>query len=133
MDLFVEVEPNPNCEAADGMLYQALEPPQVVTRIRMARDGRDQLCWVTGVEPGPRWVPARAQKITDSGAGVAYCLTGGRWGLRFQRAASADTPPRSFGQPAAETAAPWGLADSRQWGEPYKIYGSADDLVFRPA
>ena len=117
MDLYLEVAPNPNCEPAEGMMYQALEPPRAVRQIRLSCQGREQWCWVTGVGPGPRWIPAHVQKVTDSGAGVAFCIYGGQWGLRL----------------AEGTAAPrWDLASAAQWGEPYKIYGALEDLLLEP-
>ena len=149
MDLYLEIDPNPNGESSEGMLYQALEPPRLVTRVMAARAGQWVPCWVTGVVPpifsgdvAPRWVPASVQKITDSGSGVAWCLYGGRWGLRFQpveagprlplaetgprpsgpRLPLMDAAPRPSGQPV------WRLDDPAQWGEPYKIYGDPRDL-----
>lgn len=121
MDLLLAVDPNPNCEPVDGLMYQTLEPPRPVQQMRVARGGRDVWCWVTGVEspsaagPAPRWVPATAQKISDSGAGVAYLIAGGRWGLRL--APPSPAPPR------------WSLDDPAQWGDPYKLYGTLGDLV----
>ena len=120
MDLYLEVAPNPNCEPLEGLLYHPLEPARRVRRIRIGPEGQARWHWVTGVEPppapegSPRWVPAQVQKVTDSGAGVAYCIYGGGWGLRFQ--------------PAATAAPRWDLADAAQWGEPYKLYGALDDL-----
>ena len=125
MDLFLQIDSNPNCETVDGMMYQALEAPRPVRRIRVARGGRETWCWVTGVEPSvadaamPRWVPAVAQKITDSGAGVAYAISGGRWGIRLQ--------PDTGASPT------WNLAAAGQWGEPYKIYGELVDLDMESA
>ncbi|MBI4313555.1 MAG: hypothetical protein HY594_01940 [Candidatus Omnitrophica bacterium] len=126
MDLYIEVDPNPNCEELPGMMYQALENPRPVSKLRVRRGETTQLCWVTGVGPsGPNnehaaWKTAYVQKITDSGAGVAYCIYGGRWGLRFQPAnaktANAKTPA-------------WNLDAPDQWGEPYKIYGDMKDMV----
>lgn len=118
MDLFIAIDPNPNCDPADGMVYQTLESSRPIVRMQVARAGREAWCWVTGVDPDGRWVPAQACKITDSGAGVAYLVTGGGWGLRF---APGDRPPR------------WDLQDPAQWGEPYKIYGAATDLEFESA
>jgi hypothetical protein len=104
------------------MVYQTLDPLRPVVRMRVARAlpaGRQAAgevwCWVTGVDPEGRWVPAQACKITDSGAGVAYLVTGGGWGLRF---APGEGSPR------------WDLHDPAQWGEPYKIYGEPTDLAF---
>ncbi|MBI4226787.1 MAG: hypothetical protein HY600_00770 [Candidatus Omnitrophica bacterium] len=114
-ELFITVDPNPNCEAVDGMVYHALAVLPPVVRMRATHQGRDALWWVTGVEPNGQWRPVRAYKITDSGSGVAYLIAGGAWGLRF---ALSDTPPR------------WDLADPTQWGEPYKIYGDTQHLVF---
>ena len=123
-DLLLSIDPNPNCDAVDGMLYHALESPQLVGRMRVSRQGVEVLCWVTGVEPDGRWVPAHAYKITDSGSGVAYLIAGGAWGLRFAPGLppgrAGDAPPR------------WDLRDPAQWGEPYKIYGDTKDLVFGP-
>lgn len=117
MDLFLTIDPNPNCDAVDGMLYHALAAPCVVRRIRVTREREDRWCWVTGVEPGGHWTAAQAHKIADSGSGVAYLIVGGGWGLRF---AEGDAVPR------------WDLRDPAQWGEPYKIYGDPKDLAFGP-
>lgn len=113
-DLYIEVESNPNCEELPGMVYNALEAPRQVSKMRVRRGEAMELCWVAGVEPSG-FGPAQVQKITDSGAGVAYCIYGGRWGLRFQLATSA-TPQ-------------WNLSAADQWGEPCKIYGDLDDVV----
>lgn len=123
MDLFITIEPNPNCDAVDGMVYQVLAPLHPVVQMRIARGGADTLVWVTGVDPEGRWVPAQAYKITDSGAGVAYLVTGGGWGLRFSPCLPAG---RAGGPPPR-----WDLRDPAQWGEPYKIYGDIKDLLWR--
>lgn len=114
--MWLEIESSPNCDGMEGMVYQTLAPPRPVRQLPVVRGGREMRCWVTGVEPPGRWIPAQAVKITDSGAGVAYLMYGGRWGLRFQ--------PVTGGPPC------WDLRDPTQWGEPSKIYGDLSGVVF---
>ena len=103
----IQIPNNPNCLSHDQIVFSELGP---------ARPIRAILAEVAGVEPGPRWTQAYAVKIADSGEGTAFLITGGSWGIRLR--------------PEAHAAGGWDLSDRTQWGEPYKIYGSADDIFF---
>ena len=84
--------------------------------MRLHREGKEFLCWVTGMEKGGKPCHATAQKVSDSGGGVSILIYGGAWGLRFK--------------PVGDEKHPWDLNDPRQWGEPYKFYGDEKDLVY---
>lgn len=118
--VYIEVEANPNCPAVDPMRYRELGPPSRVARVRIF-DRRDdgEWCLVTGVGPSPdtRWGPAYVRKVEDSGAGVAYLVYGGSWGLRLC---------------PTEREAPWSLDAPDQWGEPYLLLTDAADVVMAP-
>lgn len=112
----IEILSNPNCPPCDQTVFSELGPVRPIRAIRADVGGRDARCEITGVEPGPRWVKAHAVKIADSGEGTAFLITGGSWGIRLK--------------PEAHAAGGWDLSDRAQWGEPYKIYGSVDDIFF---
>ena len=112
----IQVEANPNCARSEQYMFNELEAPRKIRAIRVEAQGEEILCDVTGADEGGRWVDAWAVKITDSGAGYAYCIYGGAWGIRLK--------PRSA---ASE---PWDLSNARQWGEPFKIYGEEKDIVY---
>lgn len=115
----VEIPENPNCPPSDEMVFQALGESRPVRGILVGPEGREEPCDVIGVEPGGGWVRATARKIADSGAGYAYLITGGLWGIRLR--------------PSAQGSEPWDLGNPRQWGEPYKIYGNAEDILYADA
>lgn len=79
-------------------------------------NGRDVVCPLTGVDAGCDWVQAMAVKIADSSDAFAYLIYGGRWGIRI----------RPEGRPDEI----WDLKNKAQWGEPYKIYGSEEDIIY---
>lgn len=113
----VDVGTNPNCAGTGGeMVFSALGEPRRLAAIRATVDGRDALCDIVGVGEGGRWESAYAVKVADSGEGTAFLIFGGAWGIRLR--------------PRGSAAEPWSFESSRQWGEAYKVYGSADDLVF---
>ena len=112
----IRIDPNPNCGWSGQVVFSDLDAPRRISAIRADAGGGDELCDIVGVETGGAWAPARALKVADSGEGTAVLIYGGPWGIRLR--------PRRC---AAE---PWDLADRRQWGEPYKVYGSSDDIVW---
>lgn len=111
----IEIPPNPNCPEVDLRVFNDLAPARAVSRVRLARDGGplqwyDIVSWtLSGTPQGP----ALAQKVDDSGEGVAILIYGGEAGLRLK--------------PAGSTA-PWGLQQPEQWGEAFLITTDTDDV-----
>ncbi len=112
----IEVEDNPNCRGSEQFVFRELEPPRLIRGIKITERGKEISCEVTGVESESKFVPARVVKIADSGAGFAYLIYGGAWGIRIR--------PETHGGEA------WDLSNKHQWGEPFKIYGSEEDLIY---
>lgn len=111
--MVVAVEDNPNCAGCGVMRFRVLSLPRRVAAVVYDAD-RDLRCRVTGWGPeGP--VPAVAQKVADSGDGVAWLVRGGEWGLRLR------PEPDAGG---------WDLASETQWGEPYLVVADAADMTF---
>ena len=117
--MYLEIEENPNCEGQPLQAFQTLSPARPVCQMRVTRGSEELFCWVTGVEAGGTFCPARAQKVSDSGGGVSVLIYGGSWGLRVK--------------PVEHPEAPWDFSDPRQWGEPFKFYGNEKDLVYSDA
>ena len=111
----IEVEDSPNCGGTEQFVYRELGGVRPVRAIIAEERGAEVPLEVTGVAKGGGWVPARCVKIADSGAGYAFLIFGGEWGIRLK--------------PGWHKAA-WDLADPKQWGEPFKIYGSEKDIVY---
>ena len=142
----IEIPSNPNCEAVEMRVFHALEPPRQLLQIRLEREpGNPQWCeivgWTLANTPAPAW----AQKVDDSGEGVAYLVRGGDAGLRLRP--SPGTPdallrkakhrgwatgvPRAVGErPAAGHPQPWSLEDPTQRGEPFLLIADSGDLRF---
>ena len=112
----IEVLDNPNCRASEQFVFNELEPARPIRGIVAEIRGREIICDVVGVEPGGSWVQAYVQKITDSGAGFAYLISGGLWGIRLR--------------PEAVREEIWDLTNRNQWGEPFKIYGEEKDIFY---
>ena len=74
------------------------------------------MCEVIGVEPSGKWTPVQALKIADSSEGHAFLIHGGTWGIRLR--------------PEVYSMEPWDLSSPHQWGEPFKIYGSEEDILY---
>ena len=112
----IEIPPNPNCDAVDLRVFHDLEPPRPVSQVRLTRDRRAPQ-WHEVVA----WTAARssqqalAQKVDDSGEGVAFLIYGGEAGLRLR-------PAGSVG--------PWRLDHPEQWGLPFILTTEAADLHF---
>ena len=116
MDLFIE--DNPNCSGMGHVVFQEFEDASLVEGIMATGPQGDVRCDLVGVDPEGKFVPAYARKIADSGEGTAYLIYGGSWGIRLR--------------PKAHQEEPWDLKNSHQWGEPYKIYGTREDIFFKP-
>ncbi len=113
----IDVQTNPNCEDSGQFVFNEISPRHALRAIRVNDGPREVLCDVTGVAEGGAFVPAYAVRVTDSGDGFAYLVFGGEWGIRLR--------------PETQSSRLWDLADTlHQWGEPFKLYGSEDDLVY---
>lgn len=112
--VLIEIPDNPNCAAVDTRLFHDLSPAHPVAQVRLERqpgvpEWHDVTGWTTSGSP----CAALAQKVDDSGDGVAVLVYGGDAGLRLR-------PAGSDG--------PWALAQPAQWGEPFLIVGDPDDV-----
>ena len=121
----IDVEAGPNVPSSEQFVFNELGRPRRVQALRVELGGREMRCEVTGVAPaneasagtrGVRWVPARAVKINDSSEGHAFLIYGGEWGIRLKSGPG-----------------PWDLSDRAQWGEPFKVYGSEEDIIYADA
>ena len=112
----IEVEESPNCPASEQFVFKELGKPRVVKAIRVEISGRDTLCDVAGVGRGGEWLKAQVMKVADSSDGHAYLIYGAQWGIRLR--------------PQASQSEAWDLQAKDQWGEPFKVYGSEDDIVY---
>ena len=112
----IDVEASQNVSQSEQFVFNELGRPRRVQALHVELGGRETRCEVTGVDRGGVWVPARAVKINDSSEGHAYLIYGGEWGIRLKTGAG-----------------PWDLSDDAQWGEPFKVYGSEDDIIYADA
>ena len=112
----IQVEANPNCTGSEQFVFSELETPRRIRGLKVSGQGREMDCEVVGVESGGRFIEAQATKITDSGEGFAYLIHGGRWGIRIR--------------PSLYAGEAWGLENKHQWGEPFKIYGNKEDIIW---
>lgn len=112
----IEIEENPNCSGSPQFVFKELEKPEPVRGILVGEEGKETSCDVVGVEEGGRWTQATAVKIADSGDGTAWLITGGAWGIRLRH--------------EKDAVGTWSLDDRRQWGEPFKVYGKREDILY---
>ena len=116
--MYLEVEENPNCKGMDMMRFKELGPPRRLKQIRIYdRNDEGEWCWITGRThtEGAPLCPAYARPIEDSGIGMAYLIYGGTCGIRLKPLTSAED---------------WDLNSAQQWGEPYLVLTSPQDLIF---
>jgi hypothetical protein len=116
--MFLEVEENSNCKGMDMMRFKELGSPKPLKQVRLydRTDGGEwcQITGWTGEEGGPI-CPAYARPIEDSGIGMAYLVYGGNYGVRLKPAGIDEV---------------WNLTSPQQWGEPYLVLTSPQDLMF---
>ncbi len=112
----IEIKENPNCEASEQFVYKELGPSRPIRAIKVLERGKEIFCEVVGVEKNGLFTGAFATKIADSGAGFAYVIHGGAWGIRLR--------------PEARTCEDWDFSNKHQRGEPFKIYGDEEDIVY---
>ena len=111
----IVVEDNLNCGGTDEFEYKELGKIRALRAIRALDRGNEVHLEVIGVGKEGVWESARCVKVADSGAGFAFLIFGGSWGIRLK--------PDSH-------KVSWDLSDPKQWGEPFKIYGSEDDIFY---
>lgn len=112
----IEIEENENCSGVPERVYEALGEPVRVSRVKAYQPrGPYDWCRVTGwsSEGDGEPVEAYCVKVRDSGAGTAYMVYGGDWGVRLM-AGGADER-RS-------------LDSQAQWGEPYILLDGLDEV-----
>ena len=113
----IEVEANENCPMSANMVYANLSNPQTIERLRLF-DGNPGGAvyavtgWSSRDEGTP--VPAHAVQVEDSGAGAAFVVYGGDWGVRLRPVDSTND---------------WDAADPDQWGETHLVLADAEDLL----
>jgi hypothetical protein len=116
--MYVEVEPNPNCEHSVFVRFRELGPTRPVSQVRVYdRVSTGEWCRVTGWQED-RAEPlcaAMAQPVEDSGAGAVYLVSGGNWGIRLK---------------PLEVDEDWSLDSPRQWGEAYLLLADRRDVRF---
>ena len=100
-------------------LFHDLELPRPISHVRLEREpGTPQWCEVAGWSltntPGPVW----AQRVDDSGEGVALLIHGGQAGLRLRPAGNREL---------------WDLKNPSQWGLPFIMTTDPNDLRFAQA
>lgn len=110
----IEIAANANCEAVDLRVFHDLEPARPIRRVRVSH-GQEPAQWheVVGWTAAGQSAPALAQPVDDSGEGVAVLVRGADAGLRLRPAGSN---------------APWSLEQAQQWGAPFLLLGSTEDI-----
>ena len=112
--MIVEVESSENCEAGFFARFKEAGPARPVVQVRLYDRNPS---WVTGWGDNSETplCPAYAQRVEDSGSGLAYLVYGGLYGLRFKPVAVED---------------PWSLGSVHQWGETHLSLSSERDLRY---
>jgi len=116
--MIVEVESNENCETGVFARFKEAGPARPVLQVRLyERNPAGEWCWVTGWSDNATTpaCPAYVRLVEDSGAGLAYLVYGGLYGVRLK-------PIR--------VDEPWSLTNPNQWGEPYLSLSSDRDLRY---
>jgi hypothetical protein len=116
--MIVEVESNENCETSSFARFKEVGPARPVLQVRLYdRNPAGEWYWVTGWsdQADAPVCPAYAQPVEDSGAGLAYLVYGGLYGLRFK---------------PVDRDEPWSLESPHQWGEAYLSLASDHDLRY---
>ncbi len=114
--MYLIVEDNPNCRQ-DERVFSESGPQKGVAQMNLEMpSGQRSWCDVIGVEEGGTFIPAKAVQVEDSGAGNAWLIFGGMWGLRFKKPGIKEE---------------WSLTSPNQWGVPFKVFDiSAEDIRF---
>jgi hypothetical protein len=113
----IEVEANESFPSSANMVFKNLTDPVFVSRVRIfdgAPEGTMHVVTGWSSAGGGTPVPAFAAQVEDSGAGAAFIVYGGDWGIRLRPESSASE---------------WSLTDPDQWGETHLLLADAEDLV----
>jgi hypothetical protein len=115
--MYVIVEENQNC-SGEERVFNALGEPRLVQAIQTPHPtGGEVWCDVVGVEENGEFSSALGIQVEDSGAGLAWLIRGGLWGIRFK--------PQTENEP-------WSLSNPHQWGTAFKVLdSSAADIRFK--
>lgn len=116
--MFLEVESSQNFEGSLFLRFKELGSAKALLQVKLyERSARGEWCDVIGWsanELDPQ-CPAFAQVVEDSGAGFAYLVFGGVYGIRLK--------PVSVEEP-------WSVDSSSQWGESHLLLADINDLKF---
>jgi hypothetical protein len=118
--MFLEIDSNSNFEGSYFLRFKELGPPRRISHVKSYdRVSRGEWCVVTGWcdEPDHPSCPAYAQRVEDSGAGSAFLVFGGNYGIRLKLESQEKD---------------WNLQDPHQWGEGYLLIGEERDLRYQP-
>ena len=116
--MIVEVESSENCADTFFARFKEAGPARPIIQVRLYdRNPAGEWYWVTGWSdnPGTPHCPAYAQRVEDSGSGLAYLVYGGICGLRLKPVAIEE---------------PWNLQSANQWGETHLSLSSERDLRY---
>ncbi|MCA9472183.1 MAG: hypothetical protein MRJ96_15365 [Nitrospirales bacterium] len=116
--MFVEVEDNLNVENSVFLRFKEVSAPRLVSHVRIYdRSSIGEWYTITGWGNNDEQATcdAYAQKVEDSGSGVAILIYGGIHGVRLK---------------AEDSSEPWDLKSPNQWGETYLLLSGEDDVRF---
>ncbi|GJL51727.1 MAG: hypothetical protein NPIRA01_29540 [Nitrospirales bacterium] len=116
--MFLEVESNLNCESSVFLRFKEVSPPLPITHIKVYdRLPQGEWCSVTGwcEDTEQPLCTVFAQKVEDSGAGIATLIFGGPYGIRLKLEQNAEA---------------WDLESDQQWGEPYLLLSGDGDIRY---
>ncbi len=116
--MIVEVETNENCEAGSFVRFKDVRQPRALRQVRLFdRDPNGAWYWVTGWSDNAAspTCSGYAQLVEDSGAGLAYLVYGGMYGLRFK---------------PVDIDEAWSLESPHQWGEAYLLLADERDVLY---
>ena len=116
--MFVEVEENANCETSVFLRFKELAPSRKITHVKIYdHTPQGEWCLITGWsdQPEQSTCDAFAQKVEDSGAGMALLVFGGNCGIRLKPEANQDS---------------WDVGSDKQWGEAYLLLSSERDIRY---
>ncbi len=106
--VIIEVLPNPNCEPEELRVFHDVEAPRTAAKVCLERIPGELPEWydVTGWTSAGSPCPAVAQRVDDSGEGLAVLIHGGDCGLRLKPAGLDEV---------------WDLESHNQFGAPFLL------------
>jgi len=109
------VEENPNT-VGDERMFSTSGDQLTVQRVRWATPTGLSWCDVSSVNEDQTFSSTKAVQVEDSGAGNAWLIFGGAWGIRLKPVGSTED---------------WSLTSKTQWGLPFLVLDiSAADIEF---